>query len=503
MKVVKKIGIALSIIVGILLALFLIFIGYLFVMPAHSLFGYRLANYSNNKVITTRASVTGLTTERIVLNSGAYQLNVIVSDEPSSVVSAITSRDLFGLVKADQGDAKYVFEFDHSTNTLLGNIYEPEGIKLRGKCLVDVYLSASLIADVDYIQFASTSGAIYVGGDLEFVHDNLHIITNSGAVVLDNVNLSDEFTADIKSGSITTTERTKLNLDKTQISVSRGKINFAEKGAGLYTFGDFVVDNSSTGYLSATNVDTLVYNGNGGKVNITTINSVDLNAVNTNVTIGKVNNGGYINIKNEGSINIDETNSYCDLYTKAGKIVINQANSKLSLATNSGAITVKSATEYVDATTGSGNIDITFAENVGYFIGSNSLRQALITTRSGKVNLKGVDYVNVESQSSSSKVNVSFHNIADAESKISTKGAPVSILAPKGNSPTDDPNGDKYAITIVSTTTPEIYAGVGRVEHGADNVYQCYAYGADINTVAKLVINTESGYVFVTNGITA
>ena len=100
-------------------------------------------------------------------------------------------------------------------------------------------------------------------------------------------------------------------------------------------------------------------------------------------------------------------------------------------------------------------------------------------------------------------INMIFHNIADAESRITTKGAPVSILAPKGNSPAEDPNGDKYAITIVSTTTPEIYAGVGRVEHNADNVYQCYAYGADLNTVAKLIINTENGYVFITNGITA
>ena len=63
MKVVKKVGIALMIVVGILLALFLIFVGYLFVMPAHSLFGYRLANYSKNREITTTASVAGLTTE--------------------------------------------------------------------------------------------------------------------------------------------------------------------------------------------------------------------------------------------------------------------------------------------------------------------------------------------------------------------------------------------------------------------------------------------------------
>lgn len=503
MKVVKKVGIALMIVVGILLALFLIFVGYLFVMPAHSLFGYRLANYSKNREITTTASVAGLTTENIVLRAGAYQLNLIVTDQENSRVSAIMSRDLFGLVKASQGDVKYNFEFDHSTNSLVGTTYEPDGLKLRGKCYVTVYIPAALIADVGTVRLETSSGAITVGADYALEHDNLYLVTESGEIVLDNVDLTGELTAELHAGSLTTTERTKLNLTKTKITTSKGKINFTEKGSNKYTFGDFVVDNSSTGYLSATEVDSLVYTGNGGKINITTINDVDINAVNTSVTLGKVDAGAYVNITNEGSISIGEANAYCDLYCANGKITIDKSNSKLSVSTSSGAVTIKSATEYVDVTTISGNINVTFAEETGYYDTTNSLRQALITTRSGAVNLVGVDYANVESKSGSSRVYVSFHNIADAESRITTKGAPVSILAPKGNSPAEDPNGDKYAITIVSTTTPEIYAGVGRVEHNADNVYQCYAYGADLNTVAKLIINTESGYVFITNGITA
>lgn len=503
MKVVKKVGIALMIVVGILLALFLIFVGYLFVMPAHSLFGYRLANYSKNKEISSSASVVGLTTENIVLKSGAYQLNVVVTDQENNRVTATMSRDLFGLVKANQGDVRYEFEFDHSTNSLIGTVCEPEGLKLRGKCYVTIFIPATLVSDAETIRLESSSGAMTIGADYDFEHDNLSILTKSGAVVLDNVNLTGNLSAEINAGSMTTTERSSLNLTKTHITMSKGKVNFTEKGTNGYTFGEFVVDNSSTGYLSATKVDSLVYTGNGGRININTINDIDANGVNTNITLNKVNAGAYINITNEGSINIDETNAYCDLYSSNGKITINKSNSKLSLSTASGAVTVNSATEYVDVTTGSGNINVTFADNVGYYNGSNSLRQALVTTKSGEINLKGVDYANVESRSASSKVYVSFHNIADAESKITTKGAPVSILAPKGNSPAEDPNGDKYAITIVSTTTPEIYAGVGRMEHSEGNVYMCYAYGADINTVARLIINTESGYVFITNGITA
>ncbi|MFQ6773063.1 MAG: DUF4097 family beta strand repeat-containing protein [Clostridia bacterium] len=502
MKVVKKIGMALLILVGIVVALFLILVGYLFVMPSHSVFGYRLANYSESQVVTSNYNFDYDDVEYLDINTRMYDLNIYSSSNLHNKISATTNRDLYGFFKADQGDVTTKFDYDPSTKTLTANLYEPFGIKLRGDCYITIGIPQEMLAHLKGITLTTTRGNMNVGsGAEEMYSSNLALKTSSGVITLNNIGLMGTLEANIGGGQLTATTKTEMMLTSTYITSGKGKTNFNINTDKTMVFGDFVYNNTSTGYLYLNTIESLEYKGNGGNVYVKNVGILDYTANNTNLNVENIVYSSNITATGEGNVNIDTCQAYCDISTNYGDITIANANDKLSLVSVSGKITISHATKLIDATTTSGNINISFDNSVPFYSASTSYRQVLATTTSGRVTLSGVDYINVHVKSSKGYANIVFHDMASAESVLQTKSAQAFVQVPRGTTLTGDTNGADFIVTIISNVTPDVDAGFGKVDQTADNVYKYLAYGADINTEAQLSILSEDGYVYVTNGI--
>ena len=498
MKVVKRVFVGIGIFLGLVLALAIIGVGYLFVVPSGSLFGYHLVTY--NKDTYSSAHYLEDDATSIEISAGAYDIDLQVENSTDRYLSTQLVRDVTALLKTGEGDICTTFTYDRLTRRLMTSVYEPSGLKLRGEGKIIVKISSSILLDISSLYLKTTRGNMLVHGNNNININNLNLTTKYGSIELADVSLKGHLNANIGAGDLTAHSNTKINLTKTTIKTGSGQVNLNVQSTN-YSFGNFEYNNTSTGYLYLPATNSLTYTGKGGKVFIEEIGQLDFNSKNTNLTINNITSGAYINMTGEGSVSINNCAGYSEIVTNSGNITINNSSAILSLTSTSGNIKVQNASVLVDATTKSGNIFISYPDSTNFYQQDSASRQALATTTSGKVELYGVDYVDVSVKSASGSVFVLFHDIASKQSKIQTQSANVYAQVPKGTPISGDTNGAPYIVRILSNKTPTISSGFGEVIHSEDNLFIVYAYDANTSTAAQLDIICVDGKATVTNGI--
>ena len=466
MKIVKGIAMYTLIAIGVVAAVGILLMGFMFLIPSFKLFGYGFVNNSKTQYLSTfnfnRDTDAGYATQKVVLNITTDKgINVhILADSSDNSCSIATTlyNHYYGFYKDNRTITTKTnkVSWNSGTNTMT---YDLELVGIDGavnysdKCYVLVKIprlkltgGVATNTPLDYeFNLKTENGDIQVAGannDGTFAGGikltSLDVATNRGDLVLNG------------AGSVAGKhdKPTSASFETLALSTNGGKFDFSSLTDGVnvtgnvtfngtrsdYTFtklnitGNLEISGSNIAFispkLSAANVS---YNATSGLFKVTDTLTVpgetSIRSENAAVTIGTVAEGGVettLGINTQyGDITVGTTNVVSTLIGNHGNIKVTKANKRIIAETVYGDITITEYAESAQVTTTRGRVN---AKSI-YEGTDSSLETQVILKGKAVLNLTtGVMRFNVTS-SENATVNISVTAVKAAfagEDAVST-----------------------------------------------------------------------------------
>lgn len=492
MKVFKSFGTFLIIVFVIIVAIGLILGGYLVLFPEKDLFGFKYVQVHNtfNEQITT--SVEDITAVNI--ESGRFNV-IILPNEDENIFTA-TECMYYGFAQKDNAEIEVVSTLNAGLLTI--ELKEPSGLLLYSTTNLSVYIPYNSLLAATTLDVTTQKGNIQIGSSADEVlklnFGATSLKSQKGNIGIYTSTITDDLSLETLSGDIGIISSFVTNTNTLNIKLGSGEANLKnfENIANIPTINLDITDNGKfqvndiqnlivdayRGFVYARNVDDLTATTNSSTLYFSTINGV------TQIT----QTGG-------GSITIDAVNEEITINAEKANLTINDAVDYTYLKTTSGKVVV-SAHCFVSVETQTGDIELNYnnlASEV-YYTSTQKYRTALINTANGDVDVKGVDFIEVNS-TVESDIDIEFHDIASEESIITGQAGSIKIVTSDSTVADGDPNGTAFRITYTAKVETDVNVHDETTDNTANTTHSYDVYGTV--TVSKLTINANDCSLWV------
>lgn len=369
---------------------------YLFFIPNATLFGIDYISLNEVKYSNAYDSKNVNTIE---MSSRGYKVKVISTD--SENISAKVYANTLGFVKKKSSEVKINGQI--SSGVLDLDISEPHGWAWKGDSYIELYVPQSKSFD---LKLDNKSAKTYISNQNTKI-ENLTYTTNSGYFYISNATINKDINLNLQKAKCYIEDNAKLNKNNITLSFTSGDLI-----AKNMDFGNVFINKNKGGTIDIKSCDSITAKVNaGGRYTIGTAGIVDIVSEDTNVEIGTIDIGCFIELKESGKVNIANLNcSAASIETNDGDIKIENVSSAVRLKSDEGDIVVKNATKSITAINKYGNISISFKEDIGSYDDSTTYREVDITNNNGKVDVYGAEKVKIN-VSGKGRINVEMRNV--------------------------------------------------------------------------------------------
>lgn len=448
---IKKIFRYVIILLLLLLGLCAIGLLFLFFVPNSSIFGI---TYIGKKTEFVTQGYDLSKVSSIEVNSNAYNVRVINGTNEDKI-SVYVYSDTFGYVLKKNSQVNLTTKLYSSKLTF--TLTEPHGFAYKNNSYVEIRLPKT--TDEQSLNLTLNNNSAKTDVNCKSTNiNNLTYKTNSGDLNLNEGTLKGNINLTLNKGNAYFNGGINLNNNNLTFSQTYGDLQTAE-GKVL---GNITHTSNNTGRVSIGECAkyTADLGTAGGQINLgKTTDEVNINSTDTHVSIKEAVSTVNINLTKSGSVNIetlsDNGNANAStIRTANGKINIGTSKKFLMLRSTGGNVEVGKMYVAVDVVTESGNVTVTFATDAGEFDANSTTppypRKAEISTKTGNVNVTGVENLNL-TVSGNGNANIVFKEVYGTNVIKGSTGN-VTITTPSNGNPSiEAENLHKYYLNASAT----------------------------------------------------
>lgn len=376
----KKIGKYLIISLLLLLGLACIGVLYIFFVPGASLFNITYISYNEDHF---SQAIDASSINTIEMNSNNYKIKVISTSEDSISVKVHCATSGFVFTE----NKNLTLTHSVASGKLTFDIIEPYGVALNNNS----YIELRIPEDTTYNMELNNQHAETNINHESLTINKLNYSTRNGNFNLNNGTILGTMDLNLSNAVFTILPGVTTNGNKVILKLDSGKFN-----AGSSVFGELNIVENIKGNIIAQELTSLTGNikQTGGRITITTLDTINYTSSDTIITINELTGLGNILLTNSGSVNIGTLNINSTIETTNGNITIDRAECEITLLkSTNGNINVKSATKKINAVTVYGNIDITFDENAESYAANTANKFIHATTENGKITVINAEHI--------------------------------------------------------------------------------------------------------------
>lgn len=456
---IKKIFRYVIILLLLLLGLCAIGLLFLFFVPNSSIFGI---TYIGKKTEFVTQGYDLSKVSSIEVNSNSYNVKV-VNGTNEDKISVYVYSDTFGYVLKKNSKVNLTTKLYSSKLTF--NLTEPHGFAYKNNSYVEIRLPKTKDTQSLNLTLNNNSAKTDVNCKNSNIN-NLTYKTSSGDLNLNEGNLVGNINLTLNRGDCYFNSGINLNNNNLTLSQTYGDLQTAE-GKVL---GNVTHTSNTTGKVS---IETCAkYTANfgtaGGQIYLgKTTDEVNITSTDTHVTINEAVSTVNINLTNTGSATIntlsDNGNANAStIRTANGNIKIDTSKKFLMLRSTNGNVEISKMYVAVDVVTESGNITVSYpngengADEFDYTSTTPPYpRKADIKTKSGNVNISGVENLNL-TISGNGDATVVFKEVY-GKNVITGATGNIKITTPSnGNPEVEAENLHKYYLNASATNSGKV-----------------------------------------------
>jgi len=502
-KIVNKIGLYLLVLFAISISLFIICIGYLFLIPKSELFGITYIKDTTKKTYSSIDYDIDLI-KTIEIKSDKYNINLISSNKIEDIRFEVYN-DFNGFVKTKKSENKINLNYNPSNDSLVLETKTVSGWVDNGSSKINLIIPEVLFDETHNIKLSANKKCnINIEGFKDAKFGSVEVSLSRGDFYFDNISINNLY---IKSnrGEIVAGKNVAGEIETLTLDLGRNKVNFLKAGKAedilkeensIYSDINFKI-NKLILRACEKNTDLKFYRCgkilsdtgcvlSGGKITVAECDMFSIESKDFSIDAYCVNDNTYINKFNAvgtGAVSVREVKNISDFKTKNGKIYVGKAEKEIVLESKSGTIQLDSARYGVTAISEMGNVNIKFDKELDNSNGQLGIIDSLRTV-SGVVKVYGVNKINLIA-TGKADIYLEFDKVV-GDSEIILTEAKSKIVVPKDEAVELKVVGENCKLDIEVGTTH-----FDEVLTGEYNPPVCYGSVAD----GKLLVESSNNEV--------
>ncbi|MFQ6723805.1 MAG: hypothetical protein ACLRFE_00535 [Clostridia bacterium] len=509
-KVFKVIFIYLGVALLALLATIIFCAAFLFFYREGNIFGIKYISTSEYIQARDDEDMSGL--KSIEITGDSFDIYIKSYDGIGSVVGVMYNK-VFGFAKSSEAQAEFSLEYDEVNKVAQFSSVQPSGWLNKSKSYIEIGVPKTLAETGIDLVVISKKADILIGGETDFVINNIIVESIKGDVELTNTCINNQIDINIGSGLLYVDDKCstagKIDLN---ISLGSGKINFTKVNRDNFNIKSVKINSIKSGQIGVLKADELISDGNingGGRIEIGEVGVVDFLSLDTDLSIVNLlkteGNSSRIVITGHGDVWIDTV--MCDLMVNGnnGSVYIRSALGVVDVETNKGNINIDMADNLVQVNTVDGDAVIKFnpdalEHNPDLDSVSNNYRKVIATTQNGHIKVYEVQNATVQA-TNAGKVTLEYDRVV-GQNVILTQSGSVYIVVPKAQK-LDDSHA--FNLQLSSQVNSDIKVGIvgslGDVQYevnfnGKSETFNDI-YNSGTGTENDLIINSTYGLIKV------
>lgn len=453
--------------ITILLLIGLLCVGiiYLFFVPNSSLFGIMYISLNENYY---SPAYTVANDSTIFINSRSYPVRFVES--ANEYMSVRVYSNSLGFVH--ESHSEVVISSDISSAGIKIDISEPYGASIINDSFIEIRLPENSTLNLN---LTNKNASTLLNVDNLTIND-LSYTTTSGDINLLSGTINGMMDLDLNKADFVLGSEVNTKDNLITLSLSSGKFDTTQN-----SIGELIVESNDHGVILLGECDSLSSRSTiaGGRIEATTLHSIELKSSDTNVYINNLM-GGTIEMSKSGKISINNAFGNPLLKTSSGSIYIKQLNSDANLTTGNGNIKVDMASSNVTAKSDYGDIFINYISGDR----DSAINLLMAETNNGKIEAHNVDRTNI-SISNRGRAYI-YYNSVNGESLIDGENGEVYVQFNSDNTLTLTTSSNSGNVNVY-------YAGIQTSEPFTDKALTSFNINTNNTSNNKISVSTNSG----------
>ena len=374
----KKVWKYITISLLLLLGLCCVGVLYLFFVPNSSLFNI---TYINHNISRESEKFNASNVSRIELNSRAYEVNILETEEDEIYVK--TRGNSFGFVLKKNSNVNITSKLE--SNILKFTVTEPYGFAARNDSYINLYIPKNKSVD---LHLQNKKAETIINSNVTI--NNLKYTTQKGNFELKKGIINGNLTLNLEKSNFKIYEEAQTNFNNVTLNLTTGSFKAIKSSLGNVT-----ILSNSRGVIDLNSCQTIMENvpSAGGQIYANTVEHINVTAGDTIVSINEITNSASINLTKSGSVVINTLTGISNIATNSGNIKLRTTNSQLTVQSESGNITINTAYKTVAVKVGYGSANINFADDAESYLINKFSRVLYASIKNGNLTASGVEHV--------------------------------------------------------------------------------------------------------------
>lgn len=496
MKKTFKIGfIYLGVILLAVLATIIFCGAFLFFYREGDIFGVKYI--SRNEVVYAMEKKDISDVKTIDVSSSGFDISVEINKRVDTLVGAMRIK-AFGYTTKSRAQADFSLTYNNSTKTATFKSKEPTGWLNKKGSYITISIPDEWTNSNYNLVIKTKKGDVVINGGTYLSCNDISVDSTKGDLSIKATNITSNISLNCGKGTFYLDE--KCTTDEgvaAKLSVNSGKINLTHINMDKFKFESVEVLKNTKGEISIIALDSLITNGNiegGGDVKVGKVNTVNFSSRDTDLTILEINGPSRIVSSGAGDVYIKESFADVEVDAYNGDVELIFATGLVIATTNQGNIKISNAIKLVSAESMYGDIEISFDENAPNYSTSDTNRAVKVSTKDGKVVVRGLQNGTVLA-SDSGRIEL-YYNKVIGENKIISNMGTVYVVVPAA--PTETSRGYELNLKVISDVGADVKVGVGgSIKYDSESSNQEYNNIYGNTSINNLVIESVTGKIKV------